>query len=98
MARLETTRETTISPVGALALLGITAGADTTTINAAIVVSAGSTSRDLIHVGVAHGRGLHRRNRSLLVLLYFPRKYHAGARRRDYGNHKPRFPHVEYSL
>src|SRR6516165_6910181 len=97
MARLETTRETTISPVGALAIT-VSFEAHTTTINAAIVVSAGSTSRDLIHVGVAHGRGLHRRNRSLLVLLYFPRKCHAGARRRDYGNHKPRFPHVEYSL
>ena len=78
MARLETTMGIIVaSESTALALLGITAGADTTTI-IAMVVSAGSTSRDLIHVGVAHGRGLHGRNRSLFVLLYFPRKCHAG--------------------
>ena len=35
---------------------------------------------------------------SLLVLLDLSRERHAGASRRDHGNHKNRFPHEQYSL
>src|SRR5262249_9202440 len=49
--------------------------------------------RHLVHLGIAHGCGLHDRSSSLLVLLDLFRERDAGASRRDYGNHKNRFAH-----
>jgi hypothetical protein len=55
------------------------------------------TRRHLIHLRVTHGRGLHGRYMSF-VLLNLGCKRHAGASRTDHGKHKYRLPHEAYSL
>src|SRR5215472_8971271 len=51
---------------------------------------------DLIHIVIAHGRGLHDRYMSF-VFLNLGCKRHAGASRADHGKHKHRFPHGKYT-
>jgi len=53
----------------------------------------GVASCHLVHLRIAHGRGLHDLG---FVLLDLARDRYARARRRSHGNHKNRFPHGEY--
>src|SRR5262249_41088575 len=52
---------------------------------------------DLIHIGVAHSRGLHGRYMSF-VLLNLGCKRYTGASRSNHGKHKDRFPHERILL